>query len=151
MVKMLDRLISLRLGGAAFPLGKGFRPAGIATPPIIPSNGEASVSTGTDEPKDARGWQKRAAVGGRVIPAAFAALALASCATTAEPEIRTVTVKVPLRIACVPADLPPPPTSYADENSSHMTPEDRYLAIARANQERRARLTRLEPVVDLCR
>ena len=76
---------------------------------------------------------------------------LTGCETTREPEIRTVTVKVPLRIACVPADLPPPPTSYADENSSHMTPEDRYLAIAAGNQQRKARLARIEPVVDLCR
>lgn len=76
---------------------------------------------------------------------------LGGCATTAEPQIRTVEVKVPVRVACVPKDVPPAPTSYADENSSHMTPEERYLAIARANQERRARLTRLEPVVELCR
>lgn len=81
----------------------------------------------------------------------IAALALAGCATTAEPVIRVVEVKTPIRVACIPPDVPPPPTVYADENSSHMTPEERYLAIARANQERRARLSRIEPVVELCR
>lgn len=81
------------------------------------------------------------------------ALFLAACATTnAEPEIRTVEVKVPVREACVPADLPPKPSSYADDALNAGTPPDeRYKAIAVANQQRKARLARVEPVISGCR
>lgn len=76
---------------------------------------------------------------------------LGGCATKAEPKIRTVEVKVPVIQSCIPADFPPPPAVYADEGAAHMTPEDRYLATAKANQERKARLARAEPVLELCR
>lgn len=82
----------------------------------------------------------------------LAALALAGCGTTAEPKVRTVEVKVPVARACVPADLPPKPAAYADDALTAGTPPDeRYKAIATANQERRARLARTEPVIQACR
>jgi len=80
------------------------------------------------------------------------ALSLGACATTAEPEVKTVTVNVPVRTPCVPADLPPPPERYADEGLDAATPPDqRYLKTAEANLQRRARLARVEPVIANCR
>lgn len=76
---------------------------------------------------------------------------LTGCATTSEPIIRTVTVKVPVREACVPPDVPPPPQAYADQHAAAMSPDERYLATAKANLERKARLARLEPVIAGCR
>lgn len=77
---------------------------------------------------------------------------LAACQTVAEPKVRTVEVKVPVRVACVPADLPPKPAAFADDALTAGTPPDeRYKAIAVANQERRARLARTEPIIAACR
>lgn len=77
---------------------------------------------------------------------------LAGCETTAEPQIRTVEVKVPIRVACVPADLPEKPAAYADGALNGGTPPDeRYKAIATANEERKARLARTEPIIAACR
>lgn len=81
-----------------------------------------------------------------------AAVALAGCGTTREAKVRTVEVKVPVRVACVPADLPPKPAAYADDGLTSGTPPDeRYKAIAAANQERKARLARTEPIIAACR
>lgn len=81
-----------------------------------------------------------------------ALVALAACGTTREPQIRTVEVKVPILQACVPADLPPKPAAYADDRLAATTPPDeRYKAVATANQQRKARLARIEPVIAGCR
>lgn len=88
----------------------------------------------------------------RAILAAACALSLAACQTTSEPRIVTKEVKVPVRVACVPADLPAKPTAYADDDLTATTPPDlRYKAIAAANQERKARLARTEPIIAACR
>ena len=76
---------------------------------------------------------------------------LTGCATKAEPVVRTVEVRVPIREACVPPDVPGAPSRYADEGAAAMTPDERYLATARANKERTARLARIEPVIAGCR
>lgn len=88
---------------------------------------------------------------GIVMPSILA-FALAGCGTTAEPKVRTVTVQVPIARACVPNDLPPKPAAYADDALTAGTPPDeRYKAIAAANQERKARLARTEPIIAACR
>lgn len=80
------------------------------------------------------------------------ALTCSACATAPEPKVRTVEVRIPIREACVPADLPAKPETYADERLDAGTPpETRYLAVATANQQRRARLARIEPVIAGCR
>jgi hypothetical protein len=76
---------------------------------------------------------------------------LAACGTTREPEVRTVEVKVPVTRACVPSDLPTPPT-YADAAlNGGSPPDERYRLTAQANQERKARLARTEPIITACR
>jgi hypothetical protein len=88
----------------------------------------------------------------KTVLACAAALMLVGCGTTTEPQVRTVEVKVPVRVACVPADLPPKPASYADSGLTAGTPPDeRYKAIATANAQRTARLARTEPIIDTCR
>jgi hypothetical protein len=76
---------------------------------------------------------------------------LTGCATKGEPEVRTVTVNVPVAVSCIPSDLPPPLPAYADEAAAHMTPDERYRAVAMANAQRRARLARVEPILAICR
>lgn len=80
-------------------------------------------------------------------------LLLAACASTGkEAPVRTVEVKVPVRVACVPSDLAPKPAGYADDGLTRATPPDeRYRATAQANEERKARLARVEPVIASCR
>lgn len=79
------------------------------------------------------------------------ALVASACATTREPPVRIVETKVEVAKPCVPPDVPPPLARYADENAAELTPEDRYLAVAQANQERKARLARVEPIIAGCR
>ena len=88
----------------------------------------------------------------RFLPPILLALYLGGCATAPEPRIITKEVLVPVVKACVPADLAPKPASYADDGLNSATaPDERYLATARANQERKARLARVEPVLESCR
>lgn len=88
----------------------------------------------------------------KTLLACAAAVLLVGCETTKEPQVKTVEVKVPIRVACVPADLPPKPASYADADLTDGTPPDeRYKAIATANKQRTARLARTEPIIDTCR
>jgi hypothetical protein len=78
--------------------------------------------------------------------------ALAACATAPEPKVRTVEVRVPVRVACVTAEVPHPPTSYADDKAK-AAPDaaERYRLIATANEQRKARLAIAEPVLAGCR
>lgn len=88
----------------------------------------------------------------RAILAAASALFLAACQTTAEPQIVTKEVFVPVVKPCVPNDTPQKPLSYADDDLTSTTPPDlRYKAIATANQARKARLARIEPIIAGCR
>ena len=83
-----------------------------------------------------------------IIPILF----LAACATAPEPQVKTVTVQVPVRVACVPADITAPPVTYADADAK-AAPDaaERYRLIAAANAQRTSRLAILEPVVKACR
>jgi hypothetical protein len=80
-------------------------------------------------------------------------LALAACSTTAEPKVRTVEVKVPVRVACVPADTAEPPASYPDARlpTAAEAIAERFQLIAAANEARKARLALIEPIVAGCR
>ena len=79
------------------------------------------------------------------------ALFLGGCSTTSEPAVRIVEVKVPIIRACVSPDVPAAPSAYADANASSLPPDERYRVTAQANLERKARLARVEPVVQACR
>lgn len=91
-------------------------------------------------------------------PALFAAVAtahlLAACATT-EPqvEIRTVEVKIPVPVSCVPRALPAPPAYEVTREVLLAAPDPgTRLALAVAGfLEREARLFEVEPVVEGCR
>ena len=88
----------------------------------------------------------------RTIAASTLAISLTACATTGEPKVITKSVLVPIARACVPSDLPPKPAAYADDSLTGGTPPDeRYKAVAIANQERKARLARTEPIIAACR
>jgi hypothetical protein len=80
------------------------------------------------------------------------ALVCGGCAHTPAPRVETVTVKVPIIAACVPASLPPAP-AYADAHlprgAEHLV--DRYRLGASANEARKARLAVVEPVIAACR
>lgn len=91
-----------------------------------------------------------------VRPAALAAaLLLAGCATTAPPEpvIRTVEVRVPVAIQCVPKGMPEPP-AYVDTDAalkSAAGPEDRFQLLAAGRIQRMQRQAVTEPILRTCR
>jgi hypothetical protein len=82
------------------------------------------------------------------------ALALAGCSTVpakstspAIPKVERFLVPVP----CVTSETPEP-GQYADDHVADMTdPVTRMTARAAANQQRKARLALLEPVIKACR
>lgn len=79
-------------------------------------------------------------------------LLLAACASVPEERIRIVETKVPVPRACVPLSLEAKPAAYADADLSNGTPPDeRYRLTAQANQERKSRLAKIEPVIAGCR
>lgn len=84
---------------------------------------------------------------------ALLVLAIGGCATPPEPKVRTVEVLVPIRAACVPPEVPPPPASYADDvlPTDPAAAAERYRLTAAASQQRKARLAILEPVIAGCR
>lgn len=79
-------------------------------------------------------------------------LCLAACATASEPRVRTVEARVPVRVACVTAEVPSPPASYADDRAK-AAPDaaERYRIIAAGLAQRIARLAIVEPAIELCR
>jgi len=84
-----------------------------------------------------------------------AALAVTGCATTAPPEpvVRTVEVKVPVAVQCVPDKTPEPP-AYVDTDAalkSAAGPEDRFQLLAAGRIQRNQRLAVLEPLLRSCR
>lgn len=86
---------------------------------------------------------------------AFLAVVMAACATQApsEPVVRTVEVKVPVSLACVPPSLATPP-AYVDTDSalkSAAGPEDRFQLLAAGRIQRNQRLAQVEPVIKGCR
>lgn len=83
-----------------------------------------------------------------------ATLTLTACGTTArEPEIRTVYVDRPVRMSCVPSNLPPPPSYRVGRSDLAAAPDaaERYRLAVVGFQERDARLNEVEPVVETCR
>lgn len=78
-------------------------------------------------------------------------LAASGCATTGAPEPKVVVkeVQVPVLRSCVPKDLPEP-GAYADDVPGKDAAE-RFQKAAGANQQRKARLAVLEPVLAACR
>jgi hypothetical protein len=89
----------------------------------------------------------------RVLIAVAPLALLAACGSLREPRIRTVEVKVPVRVACTPKDFPEAPAAYADDALSTAldAAAERYRQIAAANEQRKARLALAEPVVAGCR
>jgi hypothetical protein len=81
------------------------------------------------------------------------ALTLTACATTPEPIIRTVEVKVPVLVSCVPADFPPPPEYPDTPEALDAAPEpaEGLSLIGQGRLLRLARLMEVEAVVDACR
>jgi hypothetical protein len=86
----------------------------------------------------------------------IAALAMAGCASTPDPDVpeRIVTVEVAVPVAqpCVPATLGPAP-DYPDTDEALRSAPDaatRYLLIAAGRLLRIARLGEVEPVVAAC-
>lgn len=84
---------------------------------------------------------------------AAAVLLLAGCETAPKRDARIETrmVEVPIRESCIPATLPAAPPYSDDDLKSEPDPAKRLLKVGAANQERRARLAALEPVVEACR
>ena len=79
-------------------------------------------------------------------------LALTACGTTPEPIIRTVEVRVPVAISCIPDELGSEP-EYPDEPEvlREADPATRYALLQEGWLLRRARLDVLEGVVEGCR
>jgi hypothetical protein len=91
----------------------------------------------------------------RTILIAAAALSLAACASTQAPEpiVRTVEVKIPVAVSCVPKDLRDPP-GYVDGDAALKAaagPEDRYQLLGAGRIQRKQRLAELEPIIKGCR
>lgn len=90
------------------------------------------------------------------LPIILIPLSLAACATPAsapQPEIRTVTVQVPVRQPCVPETLAGKP-DYPDTDSALKQAVDaaeRYLLLAAGRKLRVARENELEITVAGCR
>jgi hypothetical protein len=94
-------------------------------------------------------------VGIKVALAVCLTSACTACATKAPPEpvIRTVEVKVPVPVACVPKALGDP-TIYVDTDAalkSAAGPEDRFQLLAAGRIQRNQRLAQVEPVIKGCR
>lgn len=88
------------------------------------------------------------------IAACGALMCLTACATTGklDPKIVTKEVNVEIVKSCIPADFPEPAAAYADDNMAAVTdPVERITRRAAANQQRRARLAVVEPIVKICR
>jgi hypothetical protein len=84
-----------------------------------------------------------------IIKAICCAFLLSACATTPEPIIRTVEVRVPVAVSCVPDIFPGQPDYPPVDDGA---PDAEWLAAILAGDEmRRDRIADLEAVVDGCR
>jgi hypothetical protein len=81
------------------------------------------------------------------------ALALVGCAEQPVTVIKTVTIDRPVPVACVPADLPPPPTypDTVDTLKAAQGHDGRYQLLTEGWRLRVWRLDLLEGVVAACR
>jgi hypothetical protein len=83
-----------------------------------------------------------------------AALALAACGSAPKPELvgRTVEVKVPVAVPCVPADLPGEP-AYVDSDAALKGAPNgptRYRLTAAGRIQRNQYLAIVRPVLKAC-
>jgi len=84
------------------------------------------------------------------------ALALPACATTSPPEpvVRTIEVRVPVAVPCVPDGLSEPP-EYVDSREALLAARDdpalAYALVQAGRDQRDARLAMLEPIIRGCR
>ena len=80
---------------------------------------------------------------------------LAACATApAEPKVKIVESHVAVATSCIPKDKDPgQPKPYADANlpTAQEAIAERFQFIAAANEQRKARLAVLEPILSACR
>jgi hypothetical protein len=80
-------------------------------------------------------------------------LLLGACATTREPEVRIVEVRVPVAISCVPRALGPAP-AYPDTDEAVRAspgPGDLLQLLAAGRLLRIQRSAEVEPVIESCR
>lgn len=80
-------------------------------------------------------------------------MAVAGCATAPEPVIRTVEVKVPVAVSCVPADLRQEP-SYPDTDAALKAtagPDDLIKLLGAGRLLRNQWLSEVRPVLKACR
>lgn len=90
----------------------------------------------------------------RSISLGVAALILAGCAGKAvEPEIRTVQVKVPTPVYCLPAAFPDPPEAPDSEKALKAAPSgaERYQMIAAGRLLDRQWIKEIRPYLHGCR
>lgn len=80
---------------------------------------------------------------------------LAACGTTKAPEpvIRTIEVKVPVPVTCVPSNLGPAPTYPDTDHALRAAPSapERYQLLAAGRLLRIQRQSETEPVIAGCR
>lgn len=84
---------------------------------------------------------------------AWPMLTAGSCATTREPEVRTVEVRVPVPVTCVPKGLGPAPV-YPDTDEAVLAspgPGDLLHLLAAGRLLRKQRSAEVEPVIETCR
>lgn len=87
------------------------------------------------------------------ISAAGALMCLGACATPGklDPKVEIKDVPVAVAISCVPKDTPAP-GAYADDAIAQVQdPVERTKLRGAANQQRKARLAVIEPIVQGCR
>jgi hypothetical protein len=89
----------------------------------------------------------------RAAPNFAVLIVLAACATKPEPVIRTVEVKIPVAVACVPKSLAKAPTYPDTAEALKASPgaADRYQLLAAGRLLRTQRLAEIEPVIEACR
>lgn len=83
----------------------------------------------------------------------LSAILLSGCAADQERPVRTVTVRVPVQVECIPASLGEAP-AYPDTDDALIGASDaaeRYRLIAAGRKLRAARLGEIEPVIQICR
>lgn len=84
---------------------------------------------------------------------AAVALALAGCAGRAEPEIRTVTAKVPTPVYCLPTSFPDPPAAPDTDQALKAAPSgaERYPLVAAGRLLDRQWIKEIRPYLNACR
>lgn len=89
----------------------------------------------------------------RSLGLAAVALALAGCAGRAEPEIRTVQVKVPTPVYCLPTIFPDPPAVPDTDKALRAAPSgaERLQMIGAGRLLRDQWISEVRPYLNACR